>query len=206
MTEVAKQAYYRDAGMSSQLAARYFRAFGDAKRILDLGCGTGEFGRHRPDEAMEIVGLDFDDHALARAQAFETTIRLDLGESRLPFDDGSFDAVLAKDILEHVTDPLALVCEVYRVLRPGRVLMASVVMARPRAVWDDYTHVRGFTQSSARLLFEDAGFRVEKIWRMGGVPLSRRLRFMPLVPHILRVPGIAYFWSVSWEVLAVKPQ
>jgi SAM-dependent methyltransferase len=206
MTEVSKQAYYRGSVLAPQLAAQYYRAFGDARRILDLGCGTGDFGRHRPDEAIEIVGVDIDTVALERAGEYETTLRVDLGESRLPFDDASFDAVLAKDIIEHVPDPLALVCEVYRVLRPGRVLMASVVTSRPHAVWDDYTHVRGFTQRSARLLFEDAGFRVGKIWRMGAIPLSRRLRFIPLVPHILRVPGVGYLGAASWEILAVKPQ
>jgi SAM-dependent methyltransferase len=206
MTAVAKQAYYRHSGLAPQLAARYWRAFGDARRILDIGCGTGEFGRHKPSDAVEIVGVDIDSGALAKAHAFETIVPLDLSRNELPFDDESFDGVLAKDILEHIPEPLVLACEAYRVLRPGGVLVASVVMARPRAVWNDYTHVRGFTQNTARLLFEDAGFHVEKVWRMGGVPLSRRLKFIWLVPHLLRVPGIAHVWASSWEIVAVKPQ
>jgi SAM-dependent methyltransferase len=206
MTEVAKRTYYRRSGMAPQLAARYYRAFGDARRILDLGCGTGELGRHRPDKAIEIVGVDIDSLALAQAGAYETTVTVDLGEARLPFDDASFDAVLAKDILEHVPDPLILVCEAFRVLRPGGVLIASVIVARPRAVWSDYTHVRGFTKNAVCLLFKDAGFRVQSIWRMGGVPLSRRLKFVWLVPHLLRLPIIDHLWTSSWELTAVKPQ
>ena len=92
----------------------------------------------------------------------------------------------------------------YRVTRRGGVIVASVVMARPQRVWADYTHLRGFTRESARLLLEDAGFAVEAIWRMGGVPLSDRLGFMDLVPHLLRVPLFDALWGSSWELRARK--
>ncbi len=78
----------------------------------------------------------------------------------------------------------------------------SVVMAKPRAVWADYTHVRGFTRRSARLLLEDAGFEVEAVWRMGGIPLSTRLRFIWLVPTLLRLPVVGWLWASSWELKA----
>jgi len=52
------------------------------------------------------------------------------------------------------------------------------------------------------LLLEDAGFEVEAIWRMGGVPLSSRLGFMDLVPHLLRVPLFDALWGSSWELRA----
>ncbi len=199
---VQKQAYYRDSGMSSQLAARYFRDFGAARRILDVGCGTGALGRYRLSPEIEIHGVDIDAGAVAQAAGFEQTICLDLETSPLPYDDASFDAVLAKDILEHLRDPGRLVGEIHRVLRPGGVLVVSVIMAKPRAVWADYTHVRGFTRRSARLLLEDAGFEVEAVWRMGGIPLSTRLRLIWLVPTLLRLPVVGWLWASSWELKA----
>ncbi len=197
---VQKQAYYRSSGMSSQLAARYFRDFGAARRILDVGCGTGALGRYRPSPEIEIHGVDIDAGAVVQAAGFEQTICLDLETSPLPYDDASFDAVLAKDILEHLRDPGRLVGEIHRVLRPGGVLVVSIIMAKPRAVWADYTHVRGFTRRSARLLLEDAGFEVEAVWRMGGIPLSTRLRFIWLVPTLLRLPVVGWLWASSWEL------
>ena len=205
MSAVAKQAYYGERGMVPGLAARYFEAFGNARRVLDVGCGTGELGRYRPRPDVEVHGVDIDAGAVERARRFERAVRVDLETERLPYDAESFDAVLAKDILEHVRDPARLVREIHRVLRPNGVLVASLVMAKPRAVWSDYTHVRGFTQRAARLLLEDVGFEVEGVWRMGGVPLSSRLRFIDLVPVLLRLPVFSQLWASSWELKARKP-
>ena len=107
-------------------------------------------------------------------------------------------------IFEHLHDPGRLAREVTRVARPGAVVITSVVMARPRNVWADYTHVRGFTKRTASQLLEDAGLRVERIWRMGGVPLSGRLGFVQLVPTLLRLPGCNQLWASSWELKARK--
>jgi hypothetical protein len=72
-------------------------------------------------------------------------------------------------------------------------------------VWADYTHVRGFTKESARMLLEDVGFEVESIWRMGAVPFAARLRLMPLVPLLLRLPIFSQLWAASWELRARRP-
>lgn len=204
MNAESKQAYYRSTGIPPLLAARYYDQFGGARTILDVGCGTGTFGRYRPDTKLQIYGVDMDDGALARAAEHERVAHVDLDRDPLPFADASFDGVLAKDILEHMHDPARLVREINRVLRPRGVVIASLVMAKPRVVWADYTHVRGFTRSAAKTLFEDVGFEVEDVWRMGPVPLSNRLKFIGLVPQILRIPGLAQLWASSWELRARK--
>ena len=204
LSAVEKQAYYRDGGMPVRLAARYYREFAGARTLLDAGCGTGEFGRLRPSEDIVVHGVDVDAAAVAQATKHERALCMDIDTAPLPYPDATFDAVLAKDIFEHVRGPGHLARELFRVTRPGGVIVASVVMARPRRVWADYTHRRGFTERSARLLLEDVGFRVEAVWRMGGVPLSSRLGFMDAVPHLLRVPLFDALWGSSWELRARK--
>jgi SAM-dependent methyltransferase len=204
LSSTGKQRYYRGREMPSGLAGFYFREFGDARRILDVGCGTGALGRHRPSPDIEIHGVDVDPAALRQAARFEVVQCVNLDSSPLPYPDASFDAVLAKDVFEHVQDPSQLTREIYRVIRPGGRLLASVVMARPRAVWGDYTHVRGFTKHSAQLLLEDAGYQVLRVWRMGGVPLSNRLHLTWLLPHLLRAPILNQLYATSWELNAVK--
>lgn len=200
----SKLAYYKTRGIPRELARGYFRHFGPVSSVLDVGCGTGDLGRYRPPGDVSVHGVDVDPGAVEVARAYEQAVCLDLEVSLLPYDSETFDAVLARDILEHLEDPARIVREIFRVLRPRGVLVASVIMARPSRVWDDYTHVRGFTRRSARLLLEDAGFSVEGVWRMGGVPLSNRLRFMALVPYILKIPGINQLCASSWELRARK--
>lgn len=205
MTTVAKQAYYRGRRMPASLHAMYSQEFEGARLILDLGCGTGDLGRHLRDPEVRIFGVDIDAGALRQAAEFETVACVDLGSSPLPYEDATFHAVLAKDIFEHLQDPGRLAGEVVRVLRPGGVVVASVVMARPRAVWSDYTHVRGFTRATAIQLLEDAGLSVERVWRMGGIPLSGRLGLVWLVPWLLRLPVCNQLWASSWELKARRP-
>jgi SAM-dependent methyltransferase len=201
---VRKRSYYEESSIKPHLATLYWRRLIPARRILDLGCGTGDFGKFAP-PGVEVHGLDIDEGAVELASRHEHALQWDIEEGQLPYADAHFEAVLAKDILEHLCDPARIVCEIHRVLRPGGVVVASVVQARPRRVWDDYTHVRGFTRTSAGLLFQDAGFRVDDVWPMGGVPLSDRLGFMHLVPILLRVPGLGALWASSWELQARKP-
>jgi SAM-dependent methyltransferase len=139
--------YYRDVT----------RHFERSNELLDVGCGTGWLADH----FEHYTGVDGSDDAVAEAQRRGRNVsRGDLDEP-LPFDDASFDAVVMKDVLEHVGDPVALVREVRRVLRPGGLVFASSPDAQ-RWVWDDYTHRRPFTRKSYRLLFRDQGLDVER--------------------------------------------
>jgi 2-polyprenyl-3-methyl-5-hydroxy-6-metoxy-1,4-benzoquinol methylase len=190
--------------MPRGLAMRYWREFEGARNVLDVGCGSGEFARCRPWSGIDVHGIDVDGRAVELASRHERAIRVDLDAEALPYEDATFDAVLAKDVFEHVMDPGELAREIYRVTRPAGVMVASVVMARPRRVWADYTHRRGFTRESARLLLEDAGFHVEATWRMGPVPLSSKLNFIDRVPDLLRVPVFDALWGASWELRARK--
>ena len=134
------------------------RHFPATTELLDIGCGTGWLAQH----FSSYTGVDGSPEAVARARALgRNVIERDVDEP-LPFDDATFDGVVMKDLLEHVADPVALVAEAHRVLRPGGLLFASSPDAQ-RWVWDDYTHRRPFTRKSFRLLFADRGFTVEHV-------------------------------------------
>jgi SAM-dependent methyltransferase len=134
------------------------RHFATDAKLLDLGCGTGWMAEH----FSRYTGLDGSPEAVAAAAGKGRNVRLHDLTERLPFDDASFDGVVLKDVLEHVPDPVAVVNEVHRVLRPGGRVFASSPDAQ-RAVWHDYTHRRPFTRKAFRLLFADQGFRVEHV-------------------------------------------
>jgi SAM-dependent methyltransferase len=187
------------------VARFYWNQLGTSRRVLDLGCGDGAIGAFKP-EHREVYGLDISPVLVARLEGYASASAWNLDEvAPLPFADGQFDAVVAKDILEHLQRPWQTVAEIRRVLRPGGVVMASVICHRSRRVWSDYTHVRGFTEASARQLFADADFIVEEQWRMGGVPGSARFEAIHLVRTLLESPFCDWMWTSSYEVRARKP-
>ncbi|WP_123026995.1 class I SAM-dependent methyltransferase [Mycolicibacterium stellerae] len=99
----------------------------DGLRVLEIGCGTGNVTilAKRRQPGAELVGIDPDPKALARAQRKAlglTGIHFDRGYAQsLPFADGEFDRVLSSMMLHHLDDETkaAAAAEVFRVLRPG---------------------------------------------------------------------------------------
>jgi ubiquinone/menaquinone biosynthesis C-methylase UbiE len=146
--------------MARSLLARYAP---DAKRILDLGCGTGAFMGELP-SGIESTGLDFSDQAVAfcRKRGLESIVQGDA--QSVPFQNAVFDAVVSLDTLEHVADDDAAAKEVARILRPGGVLVMNVPAYR--WLWGPHDvalmHHRRYTRSQVCRLLENAGLRVEK--------------------------------------------
>lgn len=97
----------------------------DRLNMLDLGCGTGAL---LAETAPTIDGFGVDRSELALKRCRErglTELALADGE-RLPLQDGAFDGVIALDIFEHIAADRQALCEAFRVLRPGGVLVLSV--------------------------------------------------------------------------------
>jgi len=93
--------------------------------LLDVGCGGGLLAPHVP-PGYRHVGVDLSDTALAVAAEHGVEgVRADA--AALPFADGSFDVVVAGEILEHVPDLRAVVAEALRVLRPGGTFVCDTI-------------------------------------------------------------------------------
>lgn len=199
-----KLAYY-GRGVDPALAERYWRLLGlpAGSRALDVGCGTGKLGAAAP-AGIEVHGVDHDAGAVAKAQAFEKAQVVDLERGTLPYPDGHFAAAIAKDVLEHVERPTHILSEIQRVLAPGGRLLVSVPMEFPWVVWNDYTHVRGFTHRALTTMLADLGFTDLKVWGMGAVPGAGRLGLVDRVPKLLELPLMRPLFGRSWEALATR--
>ena len=173
------------------------------EKVLDVGCGTGFFGKHKPKGEIQVYGCDIDEHALRIAQKHEITRKCDLESYALPYENKYFDAVIAKDILEHLLKPWLLVKEMKRVLKNGGIALATVPDYRSKTLWDDYTHVKGYTRQSLRLLFEDQGFKTLEIRPYGGIPGFGKLKLKKEVPLLLTKPLFKRFLS-GWVYVGKK--
>lgn len=97
------------------------------RRVLDVGCGTGDMLRLFSEElpGAALTGLDFSPKMLAAAEeklAGVKNLRLERGNAMaLPFADGSFDCVMISFALRNTADYDRVISEMARVLRPGGV-------------------------------------------------------------------------------------
>jgi len=202
---IHKRAYYEAVELPPALARDYLRRLGSVALVLDGGGGAGGLAEAGPPGTC-VIGLDHDGGALELASRHGPVLSWDASAGRrLPFPRHRFDAVVARDVLEHLDQPWDTVREMHAVLRPGGLALASVPVARPQVVWNDYTHRRGFTRAAIRLLFLDAGFVVVRVDRMGPLPLLVRLGLTRAAPWLLRLPVLNQCWATSWEILALKP-
>lgn len=105
--------------------------------VLDLACGIGVFTIAAARRGHRVIGLDYSEIALraARELAEEEGVacRFVHGDAtKLPFDDASFDLVIASDIIEHLFDPplARMFHECHRVLRPGGAFVLHTTPTR----------------------------------------------------------------------------
>jgi 2-polyprenyl-3-methyl-5-hydroxy-6-metoxy-1,4-benzoquinol methylase len=157
---------------------------GPGRRVLDLGCRDGALTETFA-AGNEVVGVDADREALTEAAKLGIETHWADLDQPLQFEDGSFDVVVAGELLEHLRDPHRLVGEIRRVLRPGGTFVASVpnayrlkgrllfLLGRPPE--NDPTHLQMFRPDDVRALL--AGFEQPELHFVAGrlVPLHARL-------------------------------
>jgi len=87
-------------------------------RLLDVGCGNGEFLLRAQQAGWEVEGLDFDPKAVALAR--QRGLRVWCAEYRqAPFSEATFDAITSSQVIEHVHNPSDFVARLSSWLKPG---------------------------------------------------------------------------------------
>jgi ubiquinone/menaquinone biosynthesis C-methylase UbiE len=112
--------YPRGRCYHTHLSRHVMKALPKGGALLDIGCGTGLFVEKYLHNGGTAVGIDLSRNMIGRARGrcaccdfIEGT-----GES-IPFHDNSFDAVSSLLVFSYLRDPVAMLSEAYRVLRPG---------------------------------------------------------------------------------------
>lgn len=91
--------------------------------LLDVGCGTGHFGRRFAETGLKMTGIDPDPAAIRFARAQGGPVRYIEGNAlQLPFKDHALDYAIAVTSLCFIADPVAALREMWRVSRRGMLL------------------------------------------------------------------------------------
>jgi len=171
-------------------------------RVLDVGCGSGVHGAElKRILGHRVTGVDISEESIAKARTrLEAAHVADVTKPHAyPFEPG-FDVILFSDILEHLYDPVAVLSDHIKLLKPG----GHVVVSLPNvAIWNvrlellfgrfryqdtgtlDRTHIRFFNHRSFFELLETGGLEVERRRITPGI-----LRpFVPLIKKLYGGPG-----------------
>ena len=139
---------------------------------VDLGCGTGMVLERLRGRARQVIGVDGSlrmlELARRRFSADARGVSLRVGElDHLPLRDGEGDFVCLNMVLHHVSDPLAALREIHRVIQPGGLLLISDFdrheHERMRTAYGDQW--LGFDQEALFALLSEAGLKPERCSR-----------------------------------------
>lgn len=136
-------------------------------RVLDVGCGSGEWLSFMRKLGWQAEGIDFDEKAVkaARQSGFEVGCG---AVEQQHYPDERFDAVVLNHVIEHVPDPVATLKECRRILKKGGrlVLMTPNSSSLGHSVFkqdwrglEPPRHLHVFSNQSMRALLEKSGFK-----------------------------------------------
>lgn len=137
--------------------------------VLEAGCGEGYGADLIADVARRVVGLDYDETAVAHVRARYPRVQMHHGNlAELPLDDGTVDVVVNFQVIEHLWDQGQFVSECWRVLRPGGVLLMStpnrITFSPGRDTPINPFHTRELNAAELTELLTDAGFSMEGVY------------------------------------------
>lgn len=168
-----------------------------AKRLLDIGCGSGAFGKEIKQRLKcEVVGVTYSESEAALASKYLDKVLVHDLNNFKPINLGKFDCIICSHILEHLYQPQKLLNQLHETLTPG----GKLIVALPNTLqwkqrWEflkgnfkytdggvmDRTHFRFFDWETALQLITDSGYTVLSRSADGYFPLPVIRKIIPPV-------------------------
>jgi 2-polyprenyl-3-methyl-5-hydroxy-6-metoxy-1,4-benzoquinol methylase len=193
-------------------------------RLLEIGCGNGVMLEGMADLGWEVEGVDFDPAAVDTCRRRGLNTKLGTLEDQ-QYPSNSYDAVTMSHLIEHVHEPLNLLIECHRILKPGGQLslvtpnVASAGHQFYGPSWfhlDPPRHLRIFSVAALEMLLRKAGFRNIKIRTtirdaVGAHVGSRSIRRIGQLQFGSRQPWSARSWgqaltAIEWAWLKANKE
>lgn len=165
----------------------YLPHFEGCRRVVDLGCGRGEFLTLLRDAGVKAYGVDSDDGMAeaVRAEGIDV-VHGDMFAHLRELEPGAVDGIFCSQVVEHLDTPLLLtlldLC--FKKLAPGGVVLMETpnpetLSIFARFFYTDLTHVRPIHPDALRWAMEATGFEAVRIERVVPVEDGARLEPVP---------------------------
>jgi len=187
-------------------------------KLLDVGCGRGEFLQGFVECGLQVYGVDQSSTALKYFPDAQLKIS-DIENEGIPYPDNYFDVVYSKSVIEHFHYPERFIKEIYRVLKPGALVitMCPAWEYNYRIYFEDYTHRTPFMLGSLRDILLIHGFeniqveffrQLPILWSRWGrwlVPLAKLTRVLTPIQLSKRSKWVRFSKEVMLLSSARKP-
>ena len=176
-----------------KLAAYLFKKFEmeAGQKLLEPGCGRGEFLNGFRKMGMDVFGCDLSKEAGEDVEGIDIK-QVDIGQNPLPYNDNYFDVVYSKSLIEHLWEPDNYLNEANRILKPGGKIITLVPdwEVNFKTYFDDFTHRTPFTKVSLNDIYLMSDYENIRVIKFRQLPIVWRLPFLnlfcaviaPLVP------------------------
>jgi len=156
--------------LCKHIAENYLKP--DYETLLDVGCGRGEHLRGFEELGYREKGIDLSEEAKELLADLEIAI-VDIENEPLPYEDGSFDVVFSKSLIEHLHNSEGFIREAYRVLKPGGrlITMTPDWESVYKIFYEDYTHRTPFTRGSLYDIHRVIGFKEIQVMKFKQLPV-----------------------------------
>jgi SAM-dependent methyltransferase len=156
------------------LCSYLFQSFGMARgmKMLEPGCGRGEFLNNFKDLGLDVVGVDISPEAVEYENNLDVRL-CDVENFPLPFEDNTFDIIYSKSFIEHLYYPEKYLEEAYRVLKPNGILLTLVPdwESNYKIYFDDFTHRTPFTKIALEDAYNMYGFSEVSVFKFRQLPV-----------------------------------
>ena len=198
----------RERKLQEERLVRYFSKFKSEGKLLDIGAGSGIMIEAALARGYDCIGIEPSRWLQQKAEA----MNLPVVQGVFPHEKakGPFDIITLVDVVEHVTEPAALLTEIHKVLHPKGIFLLVTPDVNSLAAkvfgykWWHYrfAHIGYFNKRNLKMLLDRTGFAVLKMKRPSWYFTLKYLgvRFLSFLPKFLQFPLPGFLEKITIPV------
>jgi ubiquinone/menaquinone biosynthesis C-methylase UbiE len=169
-----------------------FSNFKKDSKILDVGCGNGDFSKELQQMEFDVFGIDISDYSKKTLK--KNFRKVNLEKEKYPFKDNTFDIIFSKSVIEHLREPGFMVDEIFRILKPNGIFICLTPSWKhnyKEQFYIDHTHVTPFTKHSLETICRLSGFE-PKCKYFYQLPFVWKKSYMKTFPKLINLLSLPY--------------